>query len=220
MKLLQALTLAAVVTALPTAIEVRQLDKTGLTESEFSRSTTCGKVIFVWARGSTEAGNMGAIIGMPLGDELRKKYGRDLQIEGISYKADLAPNYLPGGTDRESWGMMKSTLEKVNQRCPTAKVVAGGYSQGAAVIHRGIEGLAQAVKDQIVGVVTFGDTQKTKDKGVIPNFPADKLKIFCAGGTDTVCLGNLAAAVLPPHLSYTVNADEAGRFLIGKVGSV
>lgn len=227
MKFFQVLSLATAAIALPLEAEVeefakRQLDRTMITENEFSRSTTCGKVVFVWARGSTEVGNMGTIIGQPLGDELRKRYNKDLQIEGIDYAALLSTNFLPEGTDKVSWMMMKTTLENVNKRCPQAKIVAGGYSQGAALIHRGIEGLSSAVKDQIVGVVTFGDTQKTKDNGQIPNFPKDKLKIFCGSALapDTVCLGNLAAAVLAPHLSYGANAKEAGEFLIGKIGSV
>ena len=50
-------------------------------------------------------------------------------------------------------------------------------SQGAAVNHRAIEDLSQAVKNQIAAVVTFGDTQARADNQQIPNFPKDKLKI-------------------------------------------
>jgi cutinase len=75
------------------------------------------------------------------------------------------------------------------------------------------------VKDQIAGVVTFGDTQKVRDHGVIPNFPSEKLKVFCGSALlhDTVCDGNLQGATLAPHLSYGSFAVEAGKFLIGKV---
>ena len=59
------------------------------------------------------------------------------------------------------------------------------------------------------------------DGGRIPNFPQNKIKIFCGGVIrDTVCDGNLAGAVLAPHLSYGVNAREAGAYLIGKVNAV
>lgn len=78
-----------------------------------------------------------------------------------------------------------------------------------------------AIKDQIAGVVTFGDTQFRADKGVIPNFPAEKLKVFCDPlGHDTVCDGVLTAAVLAPHLSYGRNAVEGAQFLIGKANAV
>lgn len=41
-------------------VVARQLDRTSLTENEFSQliGGGCKPVIFVWARGSTEAGNM------------------------------------------------------------------------------------------------------------------------------------------------------------------
>lgn len=58
MQLLNLLALASIAAALPLELQERQLDRTGITENEFSRSLTCGKVIFVWARGSTEVGNM------------------------------------------------------------------------------------------------------------------------------------------------------------------
>jgi cutinase len=95
------------------------------------------------------------------------------------------------------------------------------YRQGAAVNHRAIEDLSAAVKAQIAGVVTFGDTQARADNQQIPGFPREKLKIFCGGVIrDTVCDGNLAGAVLAPHLSYGRNAGEAGRFLIEKINGV
>ncbi|KAF3011107.1 hypothetical protein E8E13_011355 [Curvularia kusanoi] len=205
------------------AIGTRQiLDRTSLTENEFSSILGgCKDVIFVWARGSTELGNMGSIIGQPLGDELRREYGRDLAIEGVDYAALLSTNYLPGGTDIIAELEMRGILEDINRRCPASIIVCGGYSQGAAVNHRAIEDLPTNIKDQIAGVVTFGDTQARADNQQIPNFPRDKLKIFCGGVIrDTVCDGNLAAAVLAPHLSYGRDAEEAGRFLIGKINAV
>jgi len=147
MRFYQALALASVAAALPLEVATRQLDRTSLTENEFSRSLTCGKVIFVWARGSTEAGNMvcadhrsqlyiatflikekGSVIGQPLGDELRKEYGRDLQIEGVEYAALVSTNYLPGGTSLAAELEMRGVLEDIHDRCPNAIILAGGYS--------------------------------------------------------------------------------------------
>ena len=87
--------------------------------------------------------------------------------------------------------------------------------------HRAIEDLSAAVKDQIAGVVTFGDTQNRADGGRIPNFPQNKLKVFCGSALarDSVCDGNLGGAVLLPHLSYGSDAGEAGDFLIGKANA-
>lgn len=100
------------------------------------------------------------------------------------------------------------------QKCPDSVIVAGGYSQGAAVNHRAIEELDAAVQDQIAGVVLYGDTQKQQDGNQIPNFPADKVKIICQAG-DAVCRGQLV--VLPAHLTYGARADEGVEFLVQQV---
>jgi cutinase len=55
--------------------------------------------------------------------------------------------------------MMQDVLNDMASECPDSVIVTGGYSQGAAVNHRAIEELSQSVKDQIAGVVTYGDTQ-------------------------------------------------------------
>lgn len=100
------------------------------------------------------------------------------------------------------------------QKCPDSVIVAGGYSQGAAVNHRAIEELDTTVKDQIAGVVLYGDTQKRQDNDQIPNFPADKVKIICQIG-DAVCRGQLL--VLPAHLTYGARADEGIDFLVKQI---
>lgn len=102
------------------------------------------------------------------------------------------------------------------QKCPDSVIVAGGYSQGAAVNHRAIEELDAGIQDQIAGVVLYGDTQKQQDNNQIPNFPADKVKIICQTG-DAVCLGQLL--VLPAHLTYGSRADEGVEFLVQQVKS-
>lgn len=109
---------------------------------------------------------------------------------------------------------MQDTLNAMAQKCPDSVIVAGGYSQGAAVNHRAIEELDAAVQDQIAGVVLYGDTQKQQDGNQIPNFPADKVKIICQAG-DAVCRGQLV--VLPAHLTYGARADEGVQFLVQQV---
>lgn len=71
---------------------------------------------------------MGTIIGPGLGRALdRRLLGRDLTIQGVNYDAALAPNYLPGGTDRESEEEMKDMLRLAHTKCPDADIVVSGY---------------------------------------------------------------------------------------------
>ena len=80
--------------------------------------------------------------------------------------------------------------------------------------HRAIENLPQNVKNRIDGVVTFGDTQNLQDRGQIPNFPREKLRIFCNTG-DLVCAGTLT--ITAAHLTYGSDAPAAANFLAGRI---
>lgn len=108
---------------------------------------------------------------------------------------------------------MASILNAMASQCPDSVIVAGGYSQGAAVSHRAIESLDPAVQNQIAGVILYGDTQFQQDNGQIPGFDQAKTKIICAQG-DLVCNGTLT--ILPPHLSYGNNAADGAAFLVQK----
>lgn len=65
-------------------------------------------------------------------------------------------------------------------------------------------------------MVTFGDTQNLQDNGQIPNFPREKVKIFCNAG-DLVCVGTLT--ITPAHLTYGADAGAAAAFLIQRINA-
>ncbi|KAJ4983800.1 cutinase precursor [Stagonosporopsis vannaccii] len=197
-------------------IETRQFGggRTGSTSKEFSQGG-CKDILFAWARGSTEIGNMGTVVGPPTSNGLKQEFGANaVATEGIDYAATIGTNAIPGGTDTASKRLMQDTITSMAQQCPDSVIVTGGYSQGAAVNHRAIEELDAGVQDQIAGVVLYGDTQKQQDNDQIPNFPADKVKIICQPG-DAVCRGQLL--VLPAHLTYGSRADEGVEFLVQQV---
>jgi cutinase len=159
--------------------------------------------------------DQGTVVGPPTSDGLKSALGANaVATEGIDYAALISTNVLPGGTDAVSKNLMKTTLQDMASQCPDSVIIAGGYSQGAAVCHRAIEELDASVQNQIAGVVLYGDTQKQQDNDQIPNFPKDKVDIICQPG-DLVCVGTLT--VLPPHLTYGARADEGVDFLVGKV---
>ncbi|TDZ35280.1 putative cutinase 1 [Colletotrichum spinosum] len=216
MKFFSTLVLASTALAFPTQ-STRQLGRVGSTANEF-KTGGCKDVIFLWARGSTEIGNMGTVVGPGVANSLKSAFSGQVAVQGVDYAAALSTNFLPGGADPDGITEMESLLNDAASKCPDPIIVTGGYSQGAAVNHRAIEDLPEAQKSQIAGVVTFGDTQFRADRGQIPNFPKDKIKIICAENPrDTVCDGNLGAAVLAPHLSYGADAKEGADFLIAQI---
>lgn len=80
---------------------------------------------------------------------------------------------------------MQDTLNAMASKCPDSVIVAGGYSQGAAVNHRAIEELDPAVQDQIAGVILYGDTQKQQVRySPIPSPLAHSLTRFIGQRSD------------------------------------
>ncbi|KAH7026154.1 cutinase [Microdochium trichocladiopsis] len=207
---------ASAVVASPVGLANRQLGGTRTTVNEFTTGG-CRDIIFLFARGSTEIGNMGTVCGPPTSDGLKAAFGNDaVATEGIDYAALLSTNALPGGADPAGIREMSDLLVQANQKCPDSKLVVAGYSQGAALVHRAVEDQSDAVKAQIVAAVTYGDTQNVQDRGQIPNFPKDKTKVICNTG-DLVCSGTLIIAA--PHLTYGRRVDEAVDFMVSKLNA-
>ena len=139
-------------------VEIRQ-NRVGTTAKEFTQGG-CRDIIMLFARGSTEVGNMGTIAGPPTANGLKQNFGGDaVAVEGIDYGALLSTNFLRGGADPAGIREMKDLIGQVTSKCPDSKLVVGGYSQGAALTHRAVEDLPKAQKDNIVAAFTFGDTQ-------------------------------------------------------------
>lgn len=162
----------------------------------------------------------GASTGPAVANALAQKYGKDLWVQGVGgpYKATLGDNAYPAGTSQGAIDEAKKMFTMANQKCPDAAVVAGGYSQGTAVMSNSVSQLSSEVQEQIKGVVLFGYTKNKQNGGRIPNFPTDKTNIFCNQG-DEVCNGSLT--ITAAHFGYgSVAAGEAPRWLIEKIGSV
>jgi cutinase len=151
---------------------------------------------------------------------LAQKYGSSLWVQGVGgpYAATLEDNALPTGTSQAAIDEATRMFTMANTKCPEAAVVAGGYSQGTAVMSNSVAGLSQTVKDQLRGVVLFGYTKNAQNHGQIPDFPADKTKVYCNPG-DEVCTGSLV--VTAAHFGYgPASSTDAPQWLIQKIGSV
>ncbi|KAI3398350.1 hypothetical protein diail_9442 [Diaporthe ilicicola] len=199
-------------------IEVRQA---GLTRNELESgsSSACPKAIFIFARASTELGNMASSAGPIVAAALERQYGdSQVWVQGVGgpYTADLQSNTLPDGTSRAAIDEAKRLFTLANTKCPDSAVVAGGYSQGTAVMASSISELSSTIQDQIKGVVLFGYTKNLQNGGRIPNFPTSKTEVYCAA-TDAVCFGTLI--ILPAHFTYQTDAAiSAPRFLEARIG--
>ncbi|CAN9107359.1 carbohydrate esterase family 5 protein [Alternaria sp. MG1] len=201
-------------------IQARQFGFGTTTRNELENGSAeaCPKAIFIFARASTETGNMGASTGPAVASALERNYGASgVWVQGVGgpYSADLGSNALPGGTSQAAINEAVGLFQQANQKCPDTPIVAGGYSQGTAVIAGAIPKLSTTIRDQVKGVVLFGYTRNAQNRGGIPSYPSDDLEVYCATG-DLVCVGTLT--ITAAHFSY---ADEAAgpapRFLQSKI---
>ncbi|RMX83489.1 hypothetical protein D0869_05273 [Hortaea werneckii] len=200
------LSLAACVAAAPvTELIERQIGAVGTTANELSVGS-CRDIIFIFARGSTEIGNLGGSVGPPTCNGLKREYGSSrVACQGVGgpYDATLGANVLPEGTTSAAYNeaIRLFTLANTNQ--------------GAAVMVASIRRLSTTIKNQIAGVVLYGNTRNAQENGKIPNFPTDRVETICAL-TDGVCYGTLT--VTAGHLSYSDDVGDAVDFLSDRIG--
>ncbi|KXJ89624.1 cutinase, partial [Microdochium bolleyi] len=190
-------------------------------------SASCPDAIFIFARATFEPGTLGITTGPIVAHKLRESLNVWVQGVGGRYAASVGPNFLPEGTDSTSIDEALRLFNLANSKCPDTPVVAGGYrpyadslmsftnSQGTAVMAGALRRASSAVAEQVKGVVLFGYTKNQQYGGVIPNFPPDKVAVYC-GTFDAVCFGTLF--ILPDHVFYFDEAaHEAPAFLLGKI---
>jgi len=210
MKSLALISMLSVALAAPTDVDKRQFGSLFGGGGGLGGGSTC----MVFARGSTEPSPIGILIGPGLMSALSYKIP-GLQQFPVYYSASLLTNVWLERTDTES---IQKGVEAFNKAeaagCKT--IIAGGYSQGAAVMHNVIaRKLSPATKAKIAGVALFGDTRNTQDRGHIPNFPQERSKVWCNAG-DGVCDGGLV--VNAAHLSYGPGTtSEAANWLVGRI---
>ncbi|KAM0344775.1 hypothetical protein ACHAPU_007149 [Fusarium lateritium] len=211
-----AATSIALPTSTPAQLEVRQAGSATRNDLSNGAASACPPVIFIFARGSTESGNLGTL-GPRVATALESRYGTGVWIQGVggAYRATLGDNALPRGTSTAAIREMIALFNLASTKCPSAKIVSGGYSQGAALAAASIEDLTSAVRAKVVGTILFGYTKNLQNLGRIPNYPAERTKVFCNVG-DLVCTGSLVVAA--PHLAYQSAASGPGpEFLIQRV---
>ncbi|KAF4977564.1 hypothetical protein FZEAL_5935 [Fusarium zealandicum] len=179
--------------------------------SQNGLSGECKDVTVIFARGTSEMGNVGSVAGPPFFQALAEQVGKDkLAVQGVEYAASAGGIMQMG--DKAGSDKMVSLVKQAFEKCPSTKVVMSGYSQGAMLVHNAAKSLPAAITGKVSAVVNFGDPfQKQAVQGVA----ADRVKIFCHAG-DGVCAGTFA--ITAQHLNYNQDAKAAADFVVSKVG--
>ncbi|EFQ92636.1 hypothetical protein PTT_10243 [Pyrenophora teres f. teres 0-1] len=201
-------------------LQTRQLGFLTATSNDLldGQARDCPKVIYIFARASVEPGNMGLTTGPAVASVLQSNYGAsNVWVQGVGgqYTANYDWNFLPGGTSQAAVDEAIGLFQLANQKCPGTPIVAGGYSQGTAVIAGAVPRLTRTVRNQIKGIVLFGYTQNAQNHGGIYGYPSANLKVYCAMG-DLLCEGILMVTIA--HFSYEDDAlGPAPEFLESKI---
>ncbi|KAF2238429.1 carbohydrate esterase family 5 protein [Viridothelium virens] len=207
--------LALGATALPQSIPSGGL--TGQTANDIQNGA-CKPTSFIFARGTTETGNLGETVGPALVKDLQQMLGAgNVAVQGVNYPADIAGAAEGSTNPKGAQGSQNMAMfaAKAVQQCPTTKLVLSGYSQGAQQVHGALLNMDSATTGKVAAAVTFGDPL---DK-TMPQFqgvPAANTKIFCAQG-DQVC--NDQFIISAAHLSYAkTSTGPAAQFISSKLG--
>ncbi|KAK1613519.1 cutinase [Colletotrichum phormii] len=180
------------------------------TEDDLEQNAACADITVIFARGTTEPGNVGLVTGPPFFDALNQQRGtKSVSIQGVEYPATFA-GFNKNGT--EGVPSMTNFINEAATNCPSTKIVMSGYSQGALVVrmctaHRSTaNSLPAATMAKINSVLTFGDPG---NPGAITGAEG-KTKIICHDN-DAVYGGGF---ITVDHLTYAEDADAAAQFVL------
>ncbi|KAK0109467.1 separase/separin, variant 2 [Cadophora gregata] len=179
--------------------------------NEYGLDGPCKAVTVLFAKGTGENGNMGdgSSPGPAWAAAIRASLGTDrVAVQGIAYDASVL-GYLLGGSPSGSTTYL-NTINQASTKCPSTKIVIGGYSQGAQILHNAAEKLTAAVTAKIAAAVLFGDPDYPDTPGSIP---ASKTLQICHQG-DIICRGIGGADA---HLTYPSDAPQAAAFVAARV---
>ncbi|KAK7722883.1 hypothetical protein SLS57_004736 [Botryosphaeria dothidea] len=197
------LAMATSATPLPADLSPRQLLG--------GASSSCKPIMVIFARGTTEVGDLGTVAGPPFQTALNAKFPGQVSMQGVpapAYPADV-PGYLAGGSATGA-SKMAEMVKDAATNCPDARIIMSGYSQGGQLVHKAGAQLDSQTASRVAGAVIFGDPDNPKPVENVQN-----LKVFCAAG-DLICAGQ--PVILAPHLSYGANAGAAADFVAQVTG--
>lgn len=71
---------------LPLLTIASPMEKRQTTSGDDLVNGDCGNLVYIFARGTTEVGNLGTVIGPPFGRQLESQFG-DVAVQGVDYPA-------------------------------------------------------------------------------------------------------------------------------------
>lgn len=107
----------------------------GNSANDVTSKKTCTPNILLYARGTTEGGNVGSSVGPSLIREISKLAPGRFLFQGVDYAADIAGITALG---RPGGEIAVRQFGEAAALCPNARIFLSGYSQGAMVMHNAV----------------------------------------------------------------------------------
>lgn len=97
-------------------------------QNDVTNGSGCKAMTVLFARGTTEGGNMGSVAGPPFVSAIGNMMGgvQNLAVQGIEYPADI-PGFVAGG-DAGGSKLMAQMVGQIMTACPDTTLVMAGYS--------------------------------------------------------------------------------------------
>ena len=118
----------------------------GASSTANGASGACLPVTVLYARGTSEPGNIGSSVGPSLMSDLNTLLPNKVAFQGVNYDATVEGDEQlgkPGGT------IATSQANGIISACPSTKLFISGYSEGAMVAHNAVAGLSTANKAKV-----------------------------------------------------------------------
>ncbi|CAA9966898.1 hypothetical protein CFE70_010331 [Pyrenophora teres f. teres 0-1] len=202
-------------------LEAKNVEERDLTKRQYNSDTynqltdgtACRPITVIWARGTTQSGNVGEpnSEGPVFFNAIAARVGgiSRLAIQGVTYPANVF-GFLAGG-DAAGATTMFNLINQAISQCPSTKIVVTGYSQGAQLVHTATQRLSAAAAARVTAVVTFGDADRDESFGSVA---ASKVLIICHEG-DNICDNGII--ITPQHRNYEIDAPTAAAFVAARV---
>jgi len=166
--------------------------------------TGCAKLEIIVARGTSESGDLGMIVGDPLVARIK----RDMPGENVRGY----PVQYPAARSGVEVGIadVQKRLEQQAKDCPDEKFALAGYSQGGRVVTQAIAKLSPDLAQKVIAVLLYGAGNGTAVQGPLK----DRVLANCAPG-DFACP---EAGSGPGHVSYndqeTIWHDRSSKYVV------
>jgi len=166
--------------------------------------TGCAAFEIIVARGTSEPGDLGMVIGDPLVARIKRDMPKE-NVRGYPVQYPAARTGIEIGVSD-----VQKRLEQQVKDCPNEKFALAGYSQGGRVVTMATAKLPPELAQKVLAVVLYGAGNGTAIQGLLK----DRTLANCAPG-DPACPN---AGTGPGHVSYndqgTIWHDRASKYVV------